>query len=281
MAVDVMRFLSKVLNHNPLVRAFKNIRNETVDSLYRKAGLPVDLSVVAGLGARDSICVAIAYNTPWCIDLLASLWPRFVVGTTLLVADNSSRADARQEIERICADRGVAYISLPWNPEWSPNRSHGLAMNWIVCNVIDKLSCDLWGFIDHDCFPQKSFSFEAVVPSNGVFGLRKASSLNGAYWNLWAGFCFFRQSLTRGKRLDFKHRVELGLDTGGGNWCRLYESLSEEQTRFANQSGRIVTLGDSSVSLQFIEDSFVHLGGASYRQNRFENGAEFARFLSF
>ena len=72
--------------------------------------------------------------------------------------------------------------------------------------------------------------------------------------------------------MDFKHRIEFELDTGGGNWDALYRHLSPEEIGSA-PVGRIEwEIGDGSVEFLFLDDAFVHLGGASYRK-RYDKSA--------
>jgi hypothetical protein len=276
-----MRLLSNLLNHNSVVRALKNARNELIDRWYRNTGTSAECVPLLDQGSSQGVCISIAYNTPWCIDVLTVLWSRFVKDTTLVVADNSSSDAARLSIQAICADKKVTYFPLPKNPEWSPNRSHGIAMNWIFHNLIQRLNPPYWGFLDHDCFPIRPYCIESKVPLNGVFGLRRASLRYPKYWNLWAGFCFYRGSLTAGLPLDFKHRVEFGLDTGGSNWLRLYSALDPQSCSFAGETHRTLASNDSNLILNLLDESFLHVGGASYRKKPIENAAEFTRFLEF
>src|SRR5690606_1375709 len=110
---------------------------------------------------------------------------------------------SREANRRICEARSVPYFGLPSNPEWSPNRSHGISMNWIYHNIILKQRPEAFGFIDHDCFPYKPFDIAARLAGKSVYGLRKASRKRADAWNLWAGYSFFRFADTLAQPLDF------------------------------------------------------------------------------
>ena len=260
-----MRFLSNTLNHNPVVRGIKNLRNEIVDGIFRrrKAAVSSLIDQLNGLGTKP-VCFCIAYNTPWCIEVMIASWRRFVTGAQLVIIDNSSRADARAEIAALCSLSGVPYLALPKNPEWSLLRSHALAMNWIYYNIAVPLAPHIFGFLDHDCFPMRPFDLTEQFSANQFYGLKKTSPTHPERWSLWAGFCFFRYDSVRGLPLDFKHRVEHQLDTGGGNWKPLYGNSLPSDLREAvitMQSFPEIQIPDLFMT---IENIFLHVGGASY-----------------
>ena len=165
--------------------------------------------------AADGLCVTVAFNTPWVIDILTAAWERYATGMTLVVADNSSDQAAREAIVQICRSRGVPYLPLPRNPEWSPNRSHGIAVNWTYYNLVRRIRPKIFGYIDHDCFPIAPIDIPARMAGKTVYGHKWASTKFPGAWNMWAGLCFFRYSAVEDIELDFKHRIEFGLDTGG------------------------------------------------------------------
>jgi hypothetical protein len=59
------------------------------------------------------------------------------------------------------AARRVPWLGLPANPEWSPNRSHGITLNWIWHNVVRQLRPEIVGFVDHECFPIRPLDLPA------------------------------------------------------------------------------------------------------------------------
>lgn len=264
--------LAAAFGANKAVRALKNRRNAFVDRIFRNMKAADGQALAARLAGKGVTfpCFAIAFNTPWVIDLLTAGWNRHCRGADLVVLDNSGKAAARDAIRRICEERGVAYLALPRNPEWSPNRSHGIAMNWAYYNICRHLRPEAFGFIDHDCIPIADFDFREALADLSVFGQRGNMSDR---WSLWAGFCFFRYALTEGRDIDFKHRIEWGLDTGGGNWEPLYRTLDPATVGSSVVTDRPVDAGKSDATDQIIDGSFVHVGGASYRPEKTDKTA--------
>ncbi|MAS08379.1 MAG: hypothetical protein CL534_27310 [Ahrensia sp.] len=259
--------LAAAFSPNRAIRALKNRRNAFVDRIFRNRKAADGRALAAHLAGKGVAfpCFAIAFNTPWVIDLLTAGWNRHCRGADLVILDNSSNPDARDAIRRICAERGIAYLALPRNPEWSPNRSHGIAMNWGYYNVVRHIRPQAFGFIDHDCIPVADYDFRKVLAGRSVFGRPRNAP---GRWSLWAGFCFFRYDLTDGRAIDFKHRIEWGLDTGGGNWETLYRTLDLSTVGFSVTTKKPADVGESEATDQLIEGSFVHVGGASYRPEK-------------
>jgi len=254
------------------VRALKNRRNAFVDRIFRSRKAADGQALAAHLAGKGVTfpCFTIAFNTPWVVDLLTAGWNRHCRGADLVVLDNSSNKAARQAIRRVCEERGIAYMALPRNPEWSPNRSHGIAMNWAYYNIARHLRPEAFGFVDHDCIPVAEYDFREALADRSVFGRPRNAPDR---WSLWAGFCFFRYDLTEDRDIDFKHRVEWGLDTGGGNWEALYRTLDPSTVGFCVVARKPAVAGVSEATDQIIDNSFVHVGGASYRPEKTDRSA--------
>ena len=200
------------------VRRAKNLRNELVDGYFRSQGREEGRKLADELrqDTCNGLCITIAFNTPWVIDILTAAWRRYATGMILVVVDNSSDSKAREAIKRICEARSVPYLALPRNPERNPNRSHGIALNWAYYNLVRHVRPGIFGYIDHDCFPIAPVDIPARMEDRTVYGRRwQTHRLDGA-WHLWAGLCFFRFTAVENLELDFKPRIEFGLDTGGG-----------------------------------------------------------------
>ncbi len=193
-----LRRIVDAANANGRIRALKNIRNEVIDRFFRWRGRAAGQALAEELrqsGAR-SVCFAIAFNTPWVIDLLTAAWARHARGMKLVVIDNSSSTEASSAHRAICQERDVAYLKLPSNPEWSPNRSHGISMNWVYYNIVRPLRPELFGFIDHDCIPVRDFDLADRMAGLNIYGYRRGVS---EPWSMWAGFSFFRFAARRGR----------------------------------------------------------------------------------
>lgn len=264
-----MKELVDVLNGNASIRLLKNQRNALVDSYFRRRDRSKGEALADLLRAESTqkVCFTIAFNAPWTLDLLTAAWGKYCKSFRLVVIDNSSSAKDRASNLRICEARSLAYLGLPSNPEWSPNRSHGISMNWTYHNVVRRLRPAEFGFIDHDCFPIVPFDFSERLAGRSVYGLRKFSGKRPGMWNLWAGFCFYRFADAAERPLNYTSRFELGLDTGGGNWNALYKGLGEDAVGAASME----IFDIDNFDVQMIDDAFIHLGGASYR-GRFKSG---------
>lgn len=276
------RKLVDALNGNSSIRSLKNVRNAAIDGYFRKHNRIEGERLADRLKAENArhVCFAVAFNAPWALDLLTASFAKYVDTFRLVVIDNSKSPESRALNRRICEARSVPYLGLPPNPEWSPNRSHGISMNWIYHNIVRRLEPVEFGFIDHDCFPVRPFDLSAHLAGKAVYGLRKArlAASWDVPWNLWAGFCFYRFAETLAQPLDFKHAVELKLDTGGSNWTRLYSRLSEAQVGSATLENFDLPLEDDVFRCSLIADTFIHLGGASYRGHF--KGEELRRHIS-
>jgi hypothetical protein len=258
--------------------ALKRARNDVIDRWFsmQAAG---NGRLFATTLRRENIrlpCFAVAFNTPWAIELLCASWRLHGTGFELLVMDNSTRGSARKAHASICDKYSVRYFALPYNPEWSPNRSHGIAMNWIWRNVCRWLEPDVVGWIDHDCFPTCPVDLPRLIGNRVAYGSYRVSPTTAGAFYLWAGYCFFRYSAAASRPIDFKPRIDIGLDTGGGNWPGLLRHLRDDQIGHALRE-QITIEGDDLVFKRTTFDHcFLHVGGASYRSKRHSTSVEAA-----
>jgi hypothetical protein len=247
--------------------ALKRARNDVVDRWFsmQAAGHGRGLATIL---RRENVrlpCFAVAFNTPWAIELLCASWRLHGTGFDLLVMDNSTRATARQAHASICDKYSVRYFALPYNPEWSPNRSHGIAMNWIWRNICRWLEPDLVGWIDHDCFPTCPIDLPRLIGDRVAYGSFRASPTTAGAFYLWAGYCFFRHSAAASRTIDFKPRIDLGLDTGGGNWPNFLRHLPDDQLGRALRDRTVIACDGMTLERTTFDQCFLHVGGASYR----------------
>jgi len=256
------------LNRIPLVRPAKNLRNILVDGMFRIQGRSKGKQLAEEIKKRrwKYVAFSIAFNTPWLIDLLTEAWQKHSCGFDLVIIDNSNNPAARVQNASICQKRNIPYLGLPRNPEWNPNRSHGITLNWIWSNVVPLAALKIAGFIDHDCIPIRSSDILSRMNGLEAYGLRCISTKNPLIWKLWAGYCFFDFSIASKYKLDFKHRVEYGLDTGGGNWLSFYRFLDQKIERDALRGKETIEMNANSESFEamLIDQAFLHLEGVSY-----------------
>ena len=220
-------------------------------------------------------CFTIAFNTPWVIDVLTKAWQVFPTGTRLVVIDNSRSQEARASIEAICARRGVAYFGLPRNFETNPSRSHGISQTWIFHNIVKHLKPVMFGFIDHDCFPIGPIDIARRVGGKIGYGMplhAKSSYLYKAAadepgWYYWAGLCFYDFAAVEHAKLDFRNRLDIGMDTGGGNWPVFYSKHPIEKFEMAPLSHLAVNVDGKGAKYEVYDGALFHIGGASYRSH--------------
>jgi hypothetical protein len=210
-----------------------------------------------------NICLVVAYEQPWTLDWLLRMAARHLSDATLLVFDNSRRAKARLDIERVCRDAGAAYLGLPPNPTRHPNRSHGMAMTWIFHNVVRKIRPRNFTFIDHDLIPMEKIELSGIVGDQPFYGLARVRRWG---WSLWAGYCSYDFSAVHHAPLNFLNDFSRELDTGGRNWFCLYRNFDRALMRFASMRPISVVdpLHGTPRRISVIDDSWIHLGGAGY-----------------
>lgn len=268
-ARGLARSIGRTLNGTVAVRAAKNLRNAIVDHGFRRCGREAGRQLAAALadrGCRDTV-FTIAFNSPWVIDLLTRAWARHQPDIPLVVVDNSSDRAARSSHAELCRRRGVPWLPLPWNPEWNPNRSHGIALNWVWFNVIRHADLEFTGFVDHDCIPIAACDLRRRMQGHDAHGLRHDSATLPGAWSLWPGYCFLRPGAAGGHLVDFKHRIEDGLDTGGGNWRGWYRHLDPGRVTAATCAWVRPDFGagEPAAACPLLDGAFLHLEGASYR----------------
>lgn len=171
------------LTAQPVVHAFKQARDQSLQCAYRTLR-PRDLALFLEQTQAcrgKTIALVVAFNRAWVIDWLTRMAARNVRDTTWLVFDNSRQRTARGEVEWLCRDRAIPYLSLPSNPVRYLCRSHGMAMTWIYHNVVRVLQPRRFAFIDHDLIPLDKVDFNAALGEQPVYGV----PLNGsAGWSL-------------------------------------------------------------------------------------------------
>jgi hypothetical protein len=250
----------------PLVHGIKRARKVATERMFRSLPARGYDAFMADLTARrpEVRAVTIAYNTPWVIDVLTRVAPPNLNGT-LVICDNSRKAAARREIARICQDRGVPYLALPFNLEHHPCRSHGIALNWAYYNIVEQLKPRVFGFLDHDLFAAEPLDLAAQVADQPVYGLIHQSAWG---WNLWAGFCMFDRAAIAGRYPDFNNDIPRVLDTGGRNFMQIYRYLDRDRLRRAGVRVQEFRLpGDPRGFLVQRIDNLLHVGGASFHDD--------------
>jgi hypothetical protein len=255
------------LTFKPLVQRFKYVRNRAVSGGFVRLGAATRdrfLAEHAGLAGK-TIAATIAFNMPWAVELFLRTARLNLIDTAVIVLDNSSSKEARAEIAALCRANGVAYLPLPRNPEWGPNRSHGIALNWAYRNLVRPLDPPVFAFLDHDLFALEPVDLAGLTAGQPVYGAMRRSRVVSGAWSLWAGFCVFDHAALKSRTLDFNYEGPMKLDTGGYNWTRLYRDLDATRMRFAKNARVAFCEPDTQSTYDAaMFDGFVHVGRVSY-----------------
>lgn len=261
---------SEWLHLLPLQHALKQIRNDIWLECYKKAAAPgLDKFLQRTEHLVDkNIALVVAFEQPWALEWLLQMAGRHLQDTTVLVFDNSRRASARSEIERVCEKVDTPYLALPPNSTRHVNRSHGMAMTWIFDNVVRAIKPRIFGFIDHDLIPVARVDFSERLGTQKFFGLLGPGEDKGG-WHLWAGYCLFDFLSVAHMPMNFLYDFSRGLDTGGRNWHLLYKNYDLNSLHFANSANvEIMVPATNEIRrVQFIDDRWLHIGGISYNNN--------------
>lgn len=182
---------------------------------------------------------------------------------THIIADNSTNEAVSQRIKTYCLEHGVPYIRIPKNHQIG-SYSHATALNWVCRHIIDSRRPAFFGFTDHDLFPIKPVSLVEILQNQHVYGSIRVRG-EGKYWYISAILCFFDFKYVQNKKLDFlparyDDDVNNYLDTGGGNWPRLYSTMNRSEMVFCNE--RIERIGEGNDYhndfVELLDDSFLH-----------------------
>lgn len=166
----------------------------------------------------------VSFNNPVVVRYQAKLLGKHLQDDyAYTVFDNSPPGPQRRAIRDVCGGEGASYVELPATPfAGVPSRHHGAALNWICRRHFARRRLPYVGLLDHDIFPWRPTSVVRALSRTGVFGRVEE---RGERWYLWPGFCFFSRERVRVDRLDFLPAP--GLDTGGGNWRRVFRHLDK------------------------------------------------------
>jgi hypothetical protein len=253
-----------------LQNRFKRYRNAAVSAWFCRRKVPESDEFLRAFGdvSDKNLLFTIAFREIWTIDLLARSVARHMPEWTLVVIDNSREPAERAAIAAVARKYGLPYLGLPANPEWSPNRSHGLALNWTWRNIVRVLRPRHIGFIDHDCFPIAATPFNRHLETQPVDGPIVRPRFVENAWYIWAGSLFFDFAKVEGVKLDFNHDQHLRLDTGGRLWSVLFRHLDECDLDLVQFVPLSLTSpdGERVYTPTCIDSCLVHFGGGSYRR---------------
>lgn len=193
-----------------------------------------------------------------------------------LVADNSNQRSKSMRIQEFCHEHGISYVKIPKNPLTGvrASGSHGIALNWVYRNIIQKYRPKYFGFLDHDIFPIRQVTLLDKLNLGFYGAIRRRKE---PYWYLWPGFSFFEYEKIKNYKCDFSpsHAGADGLtflDTGGSNYNSIYRHVGKIGVREAKSilinsvtREEFVKGEDSSRTFEIIEDTWLHLRQIAWR----------------
>jgi len=269
----------------PLKDGLKQIRNDLLLNWFCKKRPVEYLRVLENLrpefygGATKDLIVSIAFEKPAVVALQVSNFQKYAVNSKLVVADNSRTEESRVAIKNICDRANVAYIPLPRNSTRHANRSHGMAMQWCYINIVLPLKPSCFAFVDHDLIPMRQFSLSRYISAQPFYGVLWRNKVDTA-WQLWAGYSVFDFSVVEKLPLNFLYDFSNGLDTGGRNYFPLYCKYDRGELNFASNM-QVDIPGDEGMSIQVIDDCWLHMGGAGHRRGFGERFEAFGKIVEW
>lgn len=219
----------------------------------------------------------ITFNNPVLTTYQVDAIKKYLVDKfSLIIADNSSNRDDRNQIAAIARLENITYVPIPRKyliP--NPSQSHAYALNWVYRHFLINRGSEYFGFLDHDILPYRSTSIIKKLKSSPCYGLVQNRAEK---WYLWPGFCFFNSK----SNPDLDFLPSDGLDTGGGSWNKFYNHLKLSSLprvkhsygeigkrgvmRKKFSSGKIYQLVKSDSLVEYIDD-WIHLyNGSDWRK---------------
>lgn len=176
--------------------------------------------------------INVAFNNAHLIELQHKFQKRFIRDDySQIVVDNSTNVEESRKIESYCQEHGIAYLRMPknWLNRVGPSYSHAGALNFVWHHVIQRRRPSYFGILDHDLFPIKPVSLVEKMKDQPIYGA--LVEREPVCWYMHASLSFFRYQAIVKRGLDFMPVNPMGvyLDTGGGNWYRLYKYLDKHK----------------------------------------------------
>ncbi|MFV0467959.1 MAG: hypothetical protein ACK5MK_03405 [Dysgonomonas sp.] len=217
--------------------------------------------------------VTVAFNNEHVIKLQIHYLKKYIQDKsyTFVVADNSNDEEKQLAIRQLCEQENIGYVRLP-RPKQKFMRnlgsySHGIALNWIYYNYIDKRKPRFFGTLDHDIYPTRPIILENKIQPQGYYGYKRG--LNHKEWFLWPGMLFFRYDYVSKTKVNYMPSIHDGiyLDTGGALYKNFYSKIDLNAARIASfEKLTLKDLGyDNSAEVEFIDNrEWFHSVNASH-----------------
>ena len=243
-----MHFAAAIRDRVELHRYYRRDAAVLLESRERPEAATLDLATVS-------------YNSALVVRHQAKLLRKYLRDPySHTVFDNSPPGAKRDAIRELCARDGIGYVELPRTPfAGNPSKHHGAALNWVCRRYYAARGVPCFGFLDHDIFPWRATSIADRLNGGAMYG---RIDERDERWYLWPGFCFYSREHVRPDRLDFLPAP--GLDTGGGNWRRLYRTMDRTRVPAVEASlERLREGGDKQADMVERMGDWIHTINAS------------------
>lgn len=209
-------------------------------------GRHVNLSL-SDMKGRGLDIITVAYNNDELIAIQHSFLKRFVKDDFChIVADNSSDRKCSDRLYEYCRKEGIAYVRLPLNllGRIGGSYSHSGAVNYVYHRIVSRRSPSAFGIVDHDLFPVRDVRVMDYLDGQPFYGPLRRRGTEGC-WYLSAIMSFYDMQWVRSHGgIDYMPVTPYNeyMDSGGGNWYRLYSKVDADSCRFPDEE--IVPLRD-------------------------------------
>lgn len=143
---------------------------------------------------------------------------------------------ASADLMQLCIDENVSYIKLPHNKMQDINQLSyklGTDLNWIWRNSIKHREPKYFAMLDHDCFLISHIweYMKSFLDEKGMYGYAYPGDKHEGdttYWLIHIMNTFFRYDFVKDIDLDFRPAGNIGLDTNGCNYYKLFNKYKRE-----------------------------------------------------
>lgn len=225
-------------------------------------------------GEKIPFClIVIAFNNAELIQYQTCFLRKFISDPFWhVIADNSTDQQTSVLLQAFCEKENITYLRLPKNllNKVGSSYSHANAVNYLYHHFIRKICPTAFGIIDHDLFPIARVKLSSYLKNQPFYGpLRHRNEC----WYLSAIMSFYDfQYVEQNGGFDYMPVTPFStyLDTGGGNYYRLYKGHSPSEYRFPVEQIEVFREGADrhGDSLEYFDDKrWLHtINGSCWKQ---------------
>lgn len=229
---------------------------EKLTMLQSPSSINSDMLQSSDLKGTD--IVTVAFNNIELIRWQTRLIRKYIQSPyTQIIVDNSTKKEARQQLQEFCKDNGLLYVGMPLNllNRISPSYSHAMAVNYAYRRIIAYRKSSYFMLLDHDLFPIAPTNIDEIMCGKDVYGFKM--DLDPKSWYLHPKVIILRSGTHRKFGVDFMPANYHGvyLDTGGSNWKRIYQYLSEDRCQWISHQLEPLRAGENwhSDTLEYLD----------------------------